>query len=65
VESSEWVVEQRFGNAFAGAWWKEQRKGWDDTAPVKQMMDTAIAALDDNRQAQIFDDIRATVKSKS
>ena len=65
VESSEWVVKQRFGNAFAKAWWKQQRKWWDDTSPVKQLMDTAIAALDDDRQAQIFDDIRATVKSKS
>lgn len=59
-----WLAKRTFGNTFARAWWLEKSKNvaWDiERVHLKNAMDQAIAALDDNAQAQKFDNIRRTI----
>ena len=58
-----WLAKRIFGNTFARAWWQEKRKDVEepDRVHLRNEMDRAIAALDDNRQAQKFDNIRRTM----
>ncbi len=57
-----WAAERIFGNTFARAWWLEKSKNVvGERDHLRNAMDQAIAALDDNAQAQKFDNIRRTI----
>lgn len=62
VEYTEWVIPKYFSNAFARAWWHDQRQHYGDGV-LMAAIDKAMADVDINGHARSFETIRRSIEA--